>query len=102
LKGNAGGQKYATYGNQYGQQFNNFLHQDNLGPGYGPMAPMQPQLLNSLPHNDVVAQRPTEFVFQHHFDENGALFFLGSYGKRRLYQNPHTLGQVQAFSSSIG
>ena len=53
-------------------------------------------------HNDIIAQRPTEFVFQHHFDENGALYFLGTYGKRRLYQNPHSLGQVQAFASSIG
>ena len=46
--------------------------------------------------------RPYEFVFQSHFDEEGALFYLGSFGKRRLYQNPHTVGQVQAFSSSIG
>jgi hypothetical protein len=41
-------------------------------------------------------------VFQSHFDEEGALFYLGSFGKRRLYQNPHTVGQVQSFSSSIG
>lgn len=46
--------------------------------------------------------RPYEFVFQHSFDEEGALYYLGSFGKRRLYQNPHILGQVQAFSSSIG
>jgi hypothetical protein len=36
--------------------------------------------------------RPTEFIFQQHFDEEGALFFLGSFGKKRLYQNPHTIG----------
>ena len=51
---------------------------------------------------DIVAKPPNEFAFQSHFDENGALFFLGSFGKRRLWQNPHLLGQIQAFSSSIG
>ena len=46
--------------------------------------------------------RPKEFVFQSHFDEEGALYYLGSLGKSRPYQNPHTIEQVQAFSSSIG
>lgn len=53
-------------------------------------------------HNNEFGQRPYEFVFKQHFDEEGALYFLGSFGKRRLYQNPHTLGQVQSFCSSIG
>ena len=35
-------------------------------------------------------------------DENGALFFLGAQGRRRHWQNPHTIQQVQAFASSIG
>ena len=37
-------------------------------------------------------ERPSEFVFDFDFDENGALYFLGSYGKKRMYQNPHHLG----------
>ena len=44
---------------------------------------------------------PTEFVFDHNFDEKGALYYLGSLGKRRLWQNPHSLGVVQAFASSM-
>ena len=47
-------------------------------------------------------EQPTEFLFEYNFDENGALYFLGSFGKKRLWQNPHALGQVQAFASSIG
>ena len=44
---------------------------------------------------------PLEFTFQFPFDEAGALYYLGSAGKTRLYQNPHAVGQVEAFSSSI-
>lgn len=35
-------------------------------------------------------------------DENGALFFLGTAGKRKHWQNPHTVQQVEVFASSIG
>ena len=38
--------------------------------------------------------QPTEFLFEFNFDENGALYFLGSMGKKKLWQNPHALGQV--------
>jgi hypothetical protein len=47
-------------------------------------------------------ERPSEFIFEYDMDENGALFFLGSFGKKRIYQNPHVIGQVQAFASSLG
>jgi len=30
----------------------------------------------------------TEFVYQNDMDENGALYFLGTNGRKRLYQNP--------------
>lgn len=42
-----------------------------------------------------------EFVYKSDFDDNGALYFLGTAGKTRPYVNPHVLGQVRAFSSSI-
>lgn len=32
-----------------------------------------------------------EFKYHHDFDENGALFWLGSYGKTSSYNNPYTL-----------
>ncbi len=35
-------------------------------------------------------------------DEQGALYFLGSCGKKRLWVNPHLLNVVQVFASSIG
>lgn len=43
----------------------------------------------------------TEFLYSHDFDENGAFFYLGTYGKRQEWRNPHLLGLVQCFSSSI-
>ena len=45
---------------------------------------------------------PKDFQYAYDFDENGVLFYLGSAGKTRVWQNPHVLGQVQAFCSSIG
>ena len=52
--------------------------------------------------NSAIPTRPTEFIYEYDFDENGALFYLGSFGKKRLWQNPHVIGQVQAFASSVG
>ena len=69
-----------------------------MKPAQGPIAP---QGVIAEPVS-TVAHAPSEFIFRAHFDEEGALYYLGSFGKKRLYQNPHTVGQVQAFSSSIG
>lgn len=44
----------------------------------------------------------TSFDYSYDFDENGAFYFLGTEGGRKIWQNPHTIGQVQAFASSIG
>lgn len=49
-----------------------------------------------------IVEMPTEFKYEHDFDENGALFFLGSSGKRKMWQNPHSAANVIAFASSIG
>jgi hypothetical protein len=35
-------------------------------------------------------------------DENGVLFYLATQGKRKCWQNPHTVRQVSAFASSVG
>jgi hypothetical protein len=32
-----------------------------------------------------VPARPSEFIYEYDFDENGALFYLGSFGKKRLW-----------------
>lgn len=47
-------------------------------------------------------ETPSELVYNFDFDENGLFNFLGTEGKKKLWQNPHLVGQVQAFASSIG
>ncbi|EAR87291.2 E3 ubiquitin-protein ligase HECTD1 (macronuclear) [Tetrahymena thermophila SB210] len=42
-----------------------------------------------------------EFVYKSDLDDNGVLYYLGTYGKTKPYVNPHVLGQVQAFASTI-
>lgn len=44
---------------------------------------------NTMPAQPL--ERPSEFVYQYDMDENGALFFLGSFAKKRLWQNPHSV-----------
>jgi len=72
------------------------------------MGPRPPQgRFNSLhhPHRQASpepAERPSEFRHEYDMDENGALFFLGSSGRRKMWQNPHGISQVVAFASSIG
>jgi len=58
--------------------------------------------MQNKPGNLVSAMGPTEFLYEFDFDENGALFYLGSHGKKKIWQNPHVLGQVEAFSSALG
>lgn len=53
-------------------------------------APIAPQA--NAPAQGEMPSRPYEFVCRGHFDEEGALYYLGSFGKKRLYQNPHTVG----------
>jgi len=45
---------------------------------------------------------PSEFSYQYDMDENGLLYFLATQGKRKVWQNPHTIRQVSAFASSVG
>jgi|TARA_B110001450_G_C17600908_1_gene472944 hypothetical protein len=49
------------------------------------MKPHTEQLKDAQLKTKSINDRPYEFVFQSHFDEEGALFYLGSFGKRRLY-----------------
>ena len=44
---------------------------------------------------------PSEFFFEYNFDEYGILYHLGTMGRRRNWQNPHTIRQVHAFASSL-
>ena len=50
----------------------------------------------------VPRQTPLVFSYKYDFDDNGAFYYLGSYGKQGPWANPHENGQVQAFFSSLG
>ena len=80
------------------------LSQSLALPQTGPKPPQKSlaQGANTIGAPNLVKERPSEFIYEYDFDENGALYFLGSFGKKRLWQNPHQIGQVQAFASSIG
>jgi len=42
------------------------------------------------------------FSYKYDFDDNGALYYLGTAGKKFPWQNPHKIGQVKVFFSSLG
>lgn len=43
-----------------------------------------------------------DFNYDHDFDEGGVFYYLGTQGRKRPWQNPHDLGLVLCFTSSIG
>jgi len=65
-----------------------------MKPATGPIPPMKPYNEQLMDAQSDINKRPTEFTFQQNFDENGALYYLGSFGKRRIWQNPHVVGQI--------
>ena len=50
--------------------------------------------IKSMPNmtSPEIISNPTEFVYQSDMDENGAFYFLGTNGRKRLYQNPAAIG----------
>jgi hypothetical protein len=58
-------------------------------PQTGPKPPQRNPSKMSITSGGLLQERPTEFIYEYDFDENGALYFLGSFGKKRLWQNPH-------------
>jgi hypothetical protein len=50
---------------------------------------------------EVKASVGVQLTFQSPFDKNGVLYYLGTKGGTREYQNPHTAGEVVAKMSSI-
>ena len=69
-----------TFARDSGSNFNFMKTSVNARP---------PQRMNQPP---ALTEGPQDFVFEYNFDENGALYFLGSLGRRRLWMNPHQLG----------
>ena len=62
-----------------------------------PYATMQGKPTGSLSSKGIL-----EFNYYYDFDENGIFYYLGTYGKKKIWQNPHSTGIVQCFTSSIG
>ena len=58
---------------------------NTMKPASGPIPPMKPHGQQLMDAHADITKGPTEFNFQSHFDEEGALFFLGSFGKKRLW-----------------
>ncbi len=43
-----------------------------------------------------------QFTYNYDFDKNGVIYFLGTLGNKKTnFENPHLLGVIRAFSSSL-
>ena len=68
-----------------------------------PYSPQDPLISKNYNQNkrSMPSRNPPIFKYTYDFDENGALYYLGTLGKKYVYRNPHELNLVTAFSSSI-
>ena len=67
-----------------------------------PRPPQDPRISEDFfRYKSVTAKPKPIFKYSYDFDENGALYYLGTKGKRHQYRNPHEINMVRAFSSSI-
>lgn len=43
-----------------------------------------------------------QFTYSYDFDKNGVIYYLGTSGyKKTTFENPHLLGLIRTFSSSL-
>ena len=67
-----------------------------------PYPPQDPRISEEFFRNQLIMSVPKPiFKYTYDFDENGALYFLGTKGKRHQYRNPHEINMVKAFASSV-
>ena len=68
----------------------------------GPYPPQDPKISKNfyLSQRKISNYNPI-FKYTYDFDENGALYYLGTRGKTTIYRNPHELNLVTAFASSL-
>ncbi len=55
-------------------------------------------------HNNqiiITSHSHIKFKYKNDFDKNGALYYIGTYGLTRKYQNPHDLKLIKVFGSSL-
>ena len=68
----------------------------------GPYPPQDPRISqNFFRSQRIMSNYNPIFKYTYDFDENGALYYLGTKGKKYQYRNPHELNLVTAFASSL-
>ena len=67
-----------------------------------PYPPQDPRISEEFFRNQLIMSVPKpSFKYTYDFDENGALYYLGTKGRRHQYRNPHEINMVKAFASSV-
>ena len=86
---------------------NNELNSNkNISPSQSqvPYAPQDSKILKNYidnKHQTISKKIFPVFKYAYDFDENGALYYIGTLGKKQIYCNPHELNLVTAFASSL-
>ena len=65
------------------------------------LKPNESLMINNL-FKSYQHQPDYNFKYEYDLDENGILFFIGSLGRSTTWRNPHDIGQVRVFASSLG
>ena len=78
----------------------------NISPSQSqvPYAPQDSKILKNYidnKHQTISKKIFPVFKYTYDFDENGALYYIGTLGKKQIYCNPHELNLVTAFASSL-
>jgi hypothetical protein len=60
------------------------------------------QTAGKSPAKTATSREEVFFNYSHDFDDGGVFYYLGSLGRARSWQNPHEIGQVNCFFSSLG
>jgi len=93
-----------NYNNEYINSTNrkNKIQNQNNKPNI--QLPIQYSPKNNIQNmnkRNINSMNPLIFKYNYDFDENGALYYIGTLGKKYIYRNPHELKLVKAFASSI-
>ena len=78
----------------------------NISPTQSPIpySPQDPKIFKNFISSKIPSTsnkiHPV-FKYTYDFDENGALYYIGTLGKKHVYRNPHELNLVTAFASSL-
>lgn len=54
-------------------------------PQGGPKPPQKNLNQSAIIGDGRAIERPSQFFYEHDFDENGVLFYLGSYGRKKMW-----------------